>query len=90
MLLGESMIFQMEKAIEREFQPHLLLFKELAPYYISNFDKELAFNQDQIRNFIRKMIEDRRNEIKENPKLGDRGDLLSIMIQDPLFENNDD
>lgn len=36
------------------------------------------------------MIKERRNEIKENPKSGESGDLLSIMIQDPLFENNDD
>jgi cytochrome P450 len=36
------------------------------------------------------MIKERRTLIKEDPKLGESGDLLSIMIQDPLFENNDD
>jgi hypothetical protein len=40
------MIFGMEKTFQREFQPHLLIFNELAPYYLSKSDKELAFNQD--------------------------------------------
>ena len=40
------MIFQMEQTMKREFQPHLLLFNELVPFYLSKFDKELVFNQD--------------------------------------------
>jgi hypothetical protein len=44
--LGDSMIQQVEASMEREFQPHLLLFQELSTFYFSKQDKELAFNQD--------------------------------------------
>jgi cytochrome P450 len=35
------------------------------------------------------MIDQRREAIKSDPKMKEKGDLLSIMLQDPLFENND-
>ncbi len=44
--LGDSVIQQVEASMEREFQPHLLLFQELSTFYLSKQDKELAFNQD--------------------------------------------
>jgi hypothetical protein len=50
----------MGQSIKREFQPHLIVFEELLPFYISKYDKELVFNQDQLRNLIRKMIDQRR------------------------------
>jgi cytochrome P450 len=36
------------------------------------------------------MIQKRREAIYKDPKDGDKGDLLSIMLKDPLFENNDE
>lgn len=36
------------------------------------------------------MIKERREAIKADAKAAERGDLLSIMLKDPLFENNDD
>ncbi len=36
------------------------------------------------------MILKRRAAIKNDPKEGDKGDLVSIMLKDPLFENNDE
>jgi cytochrome P450 len=36
------------------------------------------------------MIEERRQAIKSDPKVKEKGDLLSIMLQDPVFENNED
>lgn len=89
-LLGETVILQLEQSLKREYQPHLLFFSELIPYYISQFDKELAFNQDQLRGLIRKMIAERREAIKKDPQVGKRGDLLSVMLQDPVFENDDE
>jgi hypothetical protein len=32
--------------MSREFQAHLILFSELLPYYISSFDREMAFNSN--------------------------------------------
>ena len=36
------------------------------------------------------MIADKRELVKKDPKEGEKGDLLSIMIKDPIFENNDE
>ncbi len=75
--------------MKRGTQPHLILFPELAPYYISKLDKDIAFNQDQVRNRIRTMIIEKQEAIKKNPTEADKGDLLSIMLKDPLFESEE-
>ncbi len=37
------------------------------------------------------MIAAKREMIKKDPKAGEKeGDLISIMLRDPLFENNDE
>jgi cytochrome P450 len=36
------------------------------------------------------MIAEKREAIKKDPKEGEKGDLLSIMLKDPLFEENDE
>jgi cytochrome P450 len=43
-----------------------------------------------VRNLISKIVTAKREAIKNDPKEGEQGDLLSIMLRDPLFENNDD
>ena len=83
------MITLSEKTLARNFQPHLILFEELDPYYFTIYDRELAFNQDQLRNFIIDLIHKKRKLLKENPDNAKKGDLLTIMLQDPLFENDD-
>jgi hypothetical protein len=53
----------------RQYQPHMILFPELHSYYLTKFDKEVAFNQDQVRKMILKMITQRRDEIKKDPSI---------------------
>jgi hypothetical protein len=36
------------------------------------------------------MIEAKREAIKKDPTEADKGDLLTIMLKDPLFENSDE
>jgi cytochrome P450 len=36
------------------------------------------------------MIKERRQAMKADPSLSTKGDLLSIMLQDPLFSENDE
>jgi cytochrome P450 len=36
------------------------------------------------------MIAEKREAIKKDPKEGLKGDMLSIMINDPLFEKDDE
>ena len=74
------MITLSEKTLARNFQPHLILFEELDPYYFTKYDSELAFNQDQLRNFIIDLIHKKRKLLKENPENAKKGDLLTIML----------
>lgn len=60
MPLGEVIQRLVECAMEREYQPHLILVPELIPYYISFSDRELASNCILLRNFIKSMIQERR------------------------------
>jgi cytochrome P450 len=54
--LGEVVIQLLEKSTTRMFQVHNMIFPELLPYYISSSDKELAKNQDQMRDYLRELI----------------------------------
>lgn len=40
--LGESILLQMECAVKRVFQIHLILAEELLPFYFSKVDRELT------------------------------------------------
>ena len=63
--LGEVILTQIEKSMSREYQVHLVLFSELLPLYISSFDREIAYNSNKLRDFIREMIAERRKVDKE-------------------------
>ena len=64
------------------FHLHNILVPELMPYYYSSSDRVLANNQDQMRDYIRELIRIRRasRDIRK-----DKTDLLSIMLEDPMF-----
>ena len=87
MNLGEVMIQQFEQSNNRMFQLHNILIPEIMRFYISPSDRVLAGNQDQMRDYIRELIRVRRASLNERDN---RSDLLSIMLNDPLFENNDE
>jgi cytochrome P450 len=65
----------------------MILFPELFPVYLTSFERELSYNVDQVRSYIRSMIHERR----KNPELLEKSsDLLSILIQDPTFASIDE
>ncbi|CDW71064.1 cytochrome p450 [Stylonychia lemnae] len=86
--LGQSIQQNIGKGLEREFQLHLMLFPELYNQYISKQDRELVFNVDQGKNYILDLIKSKREQFAKTGKYeGD--DLLSSLLQDELFQNDD-
>lgn len=62
--LGTAIQNTAEQNLSRQLQPHLILFHELQPLYISSFDRSIKFNSDVMRNYIRKLIAERRQKSK--------------------------
>ncbi|CDW86900.1 cytochrome p450 [Stylonychia lemnae] len=86
--LGQSIQSNIGKGIEREFQLHLTLFPELYHFYFTKQDKELVFNVDQGKDYIKALIKSKREQFARTGKYeGD--DLLTILLQDELFQNDD-
>eukprot|EP00347_Sterkiella_histriomuscorum_P011732 403371320 len=87
--MGQALSQNVGRAIEREFQLHLLVFPELYPYYISREDKELAFNSLQVRNYISNLIQIKK-DIYQKTKTYQGDDLLTILLQDEIFQGHDE
>jgi len=60
------------------------MFPFLADWYIFPHERDIQANAFAVRNVVRQVIETRR---KEQTKVGG-GDLLSILLSDPLFSEN--
>lgn len=54
--LAEAIVKNMEMAMEREFQTHLVFIPELLPFYLSTYDRELRNNANRVRDYIRVLI----------------------------------
>jgi cytochrome P450 len=72
--------------IERYQAVHIVMFPWLADVYITPHERMLLANAISIRKFVLSMVVERRKE--GNAGVG--GDLLSILLSDPLFATNDD
>ena len=72
--------------IERYQSTHVILFPFLANWYILPHERDIKANAQAVRNVVRSVIDSRR---KQKTKLNG-GDLLSIMLGDPMFSENDE
>ncbi|TNV80087.1 hypothetical protein FGO68_gene16754 [Halteria grandinella] len=91
MRLGEAMQNTFELAMGRAHQPLLIVFRELIPFFITRRDRELKYNAQSMRTFIRNLINERRKAQESQATGGnvEYKDLLSILLSDPNFENDD-
>ncbi|CDW76112.1 cytochrome p450 [Stylonychia lemnae] len=88
MKLGQALSTNLGRAVEREFQAYLILFPELFPYSLSNFDQEVQYNAEQVIEYIRKLIQIKRISFAQTGHYeGD--DLLSVLLQDEVFQDSD-
>ncbi|CDW76725.1 cytochrome p450 [Stylonychia lemnae] len=86
--LGESIQQNLSNASLREFQLHLMIFPELLPIYITKHDKELEFNLNQVIDYIKNLIRDKKEKFAQTGQY-EGEDLLTIMLQDELFKQDD-
>ena len=79
------------KLLERNFDARNLLFPSLINVYLLPVDRELKTNCNTLRLLFQKMVNGRKEEFKNDPEIfKNKGDLLSILITDELFCNNNE
>jgi cytochrome P450 len=67
-------------------EPHVLFFPSLAPYFITPYERKVKANATAIRRVVMDIVQKRRNTPKE--ELG--SDLLSIMLCNEIFAEDDE
>jgi cytochrome P450 len=66
----------------------VIFFPFLASYFITPYERDLRRNCLAVRNLIGQLIDQRRSEIEI--KSSNKGDLLSLLLEDPLFSQNNE
>ena len=74
--------------IARIADPHIVLFPFLADTYILPYERCYMKNAQIIRALVQKIVDKRRKALKEDPRLAERGDFLTILLTDDLFKDN--
>ncbi len=64
------------------------MFPSLATYYLTPHERELKMNCLAIRQHVGNIVNQRRSELKKNKQ--NREDLLSLLLEDPLFSENNE
>jgi len=75
--------------INRMFTCHVIMFPWLADKYITPAERDLLANSRTLRAKFQKVVNDRRQEMKEGRRL-DEGDFLSILLSDELFKEDNE
>lgn len=83
--LGYALRKTFVEMIERLASPHVSLFPWLADVYLTQHERDLARNCQSIRNLVNSIIQQRKPT-----QNGDDNDLLSILLLNPLFADNDE
>jgi len=65
-----------------------MLLPELYDYHITRYDKEILRNAKQVSNYILSLIKYKRETFAKTGKY-EGEDLLTILLQDEVFQDND-
>lgn len=84
--MGQSLSANFGRVIERELQAYLVVFPELASYFLTPSDREIIFNSTKVKEYISELIKVRKAEIEKGIGL-ENGDLLTILLQDEVFKD---
>ena len=77
-----------QQSLERLAAMHVILFPSLATYYLTPHERELKANCIAVRNFVSQIVDKRRLEMINKNQV--REDLLSLLLEDPLFNENNE
>ena len=75
--------------IQRRFKLIRLLFDVFDTFAMGQDEKEIFANTDNLRAFLKKMINIRRSEM-DSPSFVSKGDFLTMLLQDELFRGQDE
>ena len=70
--------------------PHTIIFPFLANCYITPSERAVFRNCRRLRDFICQIVETRRKLIKKNSSQSSSGDLLGILLEDSIFNGDDE
>ena len=76
------------KLVNRIADPHIILFPFLADTYIFPHERCFMKNAKNLRNLVQKIVDKRRKALRDDPKLAEDGDFLTILLTDDLFKDN--
>jgi cytochrome P450 len=75
--------------IDRLYHLHVYFCSSLTTRYILPYERDILANCREIRSLFHKMVAKRRSELLSDPHTKE-GDLLSILLSDPLFNTDDE
>ena len=59
----------------------LVFFPELYNLYVTSADREFKKNCENVRNFLRKLVRDKREQLRKEPESAAyKSDILSILL----------
>ena len=59
----------------------LVFFPELYSLYVTSADREFKKNCENVRNFLRKLVRDKREQLRKEPESAAyKSDILSILL----------
>ena len=68
--------------------PQLVLFPSTSKLYLTKEDRNIQWNSRQLRTLFSEIIEKRIQEKKLKEGQDDRGDILTVLLEDPLFKDS--
>lgn len=87
--IGKSARDTVLKFMERMFDYVRNLFPMLDHWTFRQVDREAVANATYLRDFIKSMIDQRREAMANSKEVFDKGDFISILLEDELFKNDD-
>ena len=81
---GYALRNNLQSLLNRQVHPQILFFPETWPLYLVKKHRDDFENARRIRALVTSIILKRKEEMRVNPSL-DKGDLISILLQDDTF-----
>ena len=72
----------------RVFTPQIALFPETFKLLLTQNDRNDVKNAKQLRSFFQEIIDKRKKDKELKGGIDDRGDILTVLLEDDLFKDN--
>lgn len=83
--LSQCLRLTFSNLISRMGSPHIIYFPFLASYHITPFERDQLRNARELRAFCMRIVERKREDIRQKSELRKAGDFLTILLVDEHF-----